>query len=83
MTDGTFNPDRFSLARDLRGMTQTALAQATGIDQATLSKFEHGIMVPNAGHVDAIGEALGFPVAWFYLDGKRYGIEPSTINCKW
>lgn len=40
-------------------MTQTELSAATGIDAATISKYEKGIMTPGIDKAYAIVRALG------------------------
>lgn len=44
--------------RDRKGLTQLKLAQAIGVDEATMSKIENGIVVPSAEQVDRIAETL-------------------------
>ncbi len=60
-----FNPDVFRLARGYRGKTQAELSAATGISQGMLSKFDHGLKIPDAAQIQRIASALDFPVSFF------------------
>lgn len=73
------NPEMFSLARDIREYTQTQLAEVTGIDQGTLSKYESGLRSIPDKDLDLIADTLGFPRSFFYLRGKRYGAESGQL----
>jgi transcriptional regulator with XRE-family HTH domain len=52
--------------RRARGMTQAALAELTGIDQANISRLEAGKIVATEGWARRIAAALNWPVeqAW-------------------
>lgn len=60
--------DAFSYAarlrslRQLRGLTQIALAQASGVAQALISRYEAGKIVPSARTQQALDQALVAPV---------------------
>ena len=43
MAGEVFNADMLKLARDARELTQSELAQKSGITQAFISKLEHGL----------------------------------------
>lgn len=73
------NPQRLILAREIRGFTQTHLAQVTGIDQGTISKYEGELLPILAQHVEAIAASLKFPVEFFYRPGQRGGVESGEI----
>lgn len=60
------------LARELAGLSQSALAKMVSTTQATLSRFESGLMVPSAEHVARVAEALERPVGFFYLSERTY-----------
>jgi len=47
-----------SEARARRGLSQKALAEATGIDQSDISKIERGIANPSVGTLSRLAEAL-------------------------
>jgi Zn-dependent peptidase ImmA (M78 family)/transcriptional regulator with XRE-family HTH domain len=62
------NPNRFKLAREINGLTQTELARAvevaTGrrVAQSTIAEIEGARLVPSTPLATAIGEATGFPL---------------------
>lgn len=45
--------------REKRGLTQTQLAEATGIPQSQISRIERGAVAPTSTTLAKIGEALG------------------------
>lgn len=57
------------LGRELRGWTQTALAQKAGIPQARLSRIEAGQLAASAEDADGLARALGFPAAFLLEPG--------------
>jgi Zn-dependent peptidase ImmA (M78 family)/transcriptional regulator with XRE-family HTH domain len=58
-------PTRLQQARELRGWTQTALAQQVGVHQSALAQLETGRIQPSPEVLDAISRATGFPPAFF------------------
>lgn len=50
---------RIKIARVEKGWTQTDLANATGLPQGDISRYERGIKQPSAGVVDRIMRAVG------------------------
>jgi Zn-dependent peptidase ImmA (M78 family)/transcriptional regulator with XRE-family HTH domain len=66
------NPQMLALARLSRGFTQAELAQATGLHQGTLSKFESGIISPSDADRAKLSEALAYPESFFF--------EPETVD---
>jgi len=59
---------RIKSARENRGMTQTALAQAMGVADAQVSRWENGRVVPQRRNLEAIANALGVRAETFLLD---------------
>ena len=59
------NSARLQQARELRGWTQTVLAQQVGVHQSTIAQLETGRMQPSPEVLDAISWATGFPRAFF------------------
>jgi Zn-dependent peptidase ImmA (M78 family)/DNA-binding XRE family transcriptional regulator len=75
----TPNPEMLVLARQIRGMTQKDLAEISGISQGTISKGE-GNLIPLAElDLEAMAEALDFPLKFFYRPGNRKGPETNEI----
>lgn len=68
-----FNPDMMTMARERRGMSQRALADALGLTQATVSRYESGLVEPPVEHIKLLGEALDRPESFFYLQERLYG----------
>jgi Zn-dependent peptidase ImmA (M78 family)/transcriptional regulator with XRE-family HTH domain len=61
----TVNPEMITLARELREQTQTALSEALGITQATLSKVENGQIEASSELIERLSSCLEFPPAFF------------------
>ena len=59
------NPSRLTLARKRRGLNKVALARRIGITARSLLSYESGRAYPPATTLDALAEALGFPVPFF------------------
>lgn len=57
-------PEMLQNGRKLRGLTQRELAEAAGIDQALISKYENGRPIPDAD-LRAIGQVLQLPLSFF------------------
>lgn len=56
---------RIRQARELRGLTQTALAERVSVTQAAVSQFEAGLTQPETATLGAIAKATGFPPEFF------------------
>jgi Zn-dependent peptidase ImmA (M78 family)/DNA-binding XRE family transcriptional regulator len=57
--------DRIRQAREIKGLTQKALADAANVDQSTVARWEHGLISPSDEQVALIALATKFPVAFF------------------
>lgn len=74
--DTTSLPERSALAlawmrvireqRKSLGMTQSQLAEACSVEQATVSKWEHAIIAPSAAAQARLVKALGIPQDRWY-----------------
>ena len=73
------NPETLTLAREIRGITQTDLARVSGIDQGRISRYEGGVKTIPEDELKILAKALAFPTTFFYRDGKRYGAETGEI----
>ncbi|HYP24127.1 MAG TPA: XRE family transcriptional regulator [Actinomycetota bacterium] len=60
-----FNADRLRLARDVRGLKQSELAQRLGVKPSAVSQFEHGRSRPSESTLKALALALEFPIDFF------------------
>ncbi|WP_372422686.1 helix-turn-helix domain-containing protein [Salinarimonas chemoclinalis] len=66
-------PDRIRAARRARNMTLEALAEASGVSRAALSKIERGEASPTAALLARIAAGLGTSVASLFSDGGENG----------
>ncbi|KQR18049.1 MULTISPECIES: helix-turn-helix domain-containing protein [Xanthomonas] len=62
---------RLREARQARGMTQAELGAVLGLEDENsaaprISRYERGDRMPDEKTMDALAEALGLPVAYFY-----------------
>lgn len=68
------NPAMVSLARNFREMTQTGLAERTGLRQGTVSKIEGGMIEVTDAMAVRLSRALDVPVSFFYQTNRLYGL---------
>lgn len=73
------NHDMLILARDIRGMTQKELVDATGISQARISRYEAGIKDIAEDDLFRISDALEFPPGFFMREGSRLGTDSGIL----
>lgn len=66
------NPEMIVLAREIQGVTQAALADALSLTQATISRYESGLIDVPGEHLAAIANFLGRPVSFFYWQERLY-----------
>jgi Zn-dependent peptidase ImmA (M78 family)/transcriptional regulator with XRE-family HTH domain len=71
------NPEMLILARESRGLTQIQLAEATSVQQATISKYETGFSNISEEHLEQFANVLEYPKEFFYLPEQRYGFGTS------
>ena len=57
--------DRIRQAREIRGLTQDALAESVRVPQSTVTRWERDLLVPSDEQVQAIALATGFPISFF------------------
>jgi Zn-dependent peptidase ImmA (M78 family)/transcriptional regulator with XRE-family HTH domain len=75
-----FNPQRMTFARIRRAVKMTKLAELTGVTTRTVTSYESGGSVPDAGRVKKIAEALEFPVDFFYEVEPFEVIDPDCVS---
>ena len=68
-------PDRMLTARKLRGLSQSELAQKTGLQPAAVSHFETGARKPSFDNLRRLAEALD--VTTDFLIGRTP--DPETV----
>lgn len=57
---------RVRSARDAAGLTQQQVAEKTGIDDSSISKFENGQTEPRLGQLEKLSEAYHLPLGYFF-----------------
>jgi Zn-dependent peptidase ImmA (M78 family)/transcriptional regulator with XRE-family HTH domain len=68
-----------AVAREARGMTQSDLAELSGVPQGTISKAEHGLASLSDDRLAALAEVLAFPLDVFGWDDEVYGFGSSSF----
>lgn len=63
---------RIKELRDLKGWSQTKLGVEIGLDESTASarinRYERGVHVPNYSTLKRLGEVLGVPAYYFWVE---------------
>ncbi len=67
------SPSMIVLARESRGLTQSAVASRMNVSQARLSKVESGLAVPDHELVVGLSAVLGYPEGFFFQPDKVLG----------
>lgn len=81
--------DRLRKAREHAGMTQSELAEATGVSLNSLNRYEKGQRSPASDVVRAIAQATNVPLEWFYQDDTPQppatptGDLPASLTVRW
>jgi len=70
-----FVPNRITLARESRGMSQAQLAEKLGVSSQQLSEWERGQVKPGADNLAKIMTALESPATFFFVDGGANGAQ--------
>jgi Zn-dependent peptidase ImmA (M78 family) len=68
------NPEMLVVARESRGLTQTALAEKIGVTQSKISKYELGMLDLAEPDLARIAKALGYPTEFFAVRAPLYGL---------
>lgn len=74
--------DRLRKAREHAGMTQSELAEATGVSLNSLNRYEKGQRSPGGEIVKSISDATGVPLEWFYTDTETANASPDAVHAK-
>lgn len=67
------NPEMITVAREARGITQSQLAERMGIQQATVSKYESGLLGISDEHLVLVVKELDFPESFFLQTDSVFG----------
>jgi Zn-dependent peptidase ImmA (M78 family) len=59
------NGDRIKAVRELRGLTQSELAEKVGVNQSTIAQIERGQIAPGDDVFQRIVLQTGFPISFF------------------
>lgn len=70
-----FDGERLRVARELRGLTQKAVAEAADITPTAVGQFEKGATTPNARTLVNLADALRFPLPFFRDDVAESDID--------
>src|SRR5689334_3227782 len=70
------NPSMVTLARESRRLTQSALATALGVSQATISKLEHGTGGATDELVEGLARVLGYAKSFFTETLQPHELPP-------
>lgn len=73
------NPDMIILARESRGLSQMALADALGVTQGYLSKIEKGFMPLTDEKIEMLSRILDYPTEFFFQSGSLMGMGITEI----
>ena len=72
-------PSRITYARVELKLSQTDLAEISGVSRVTISKIENGVLLhPSFETISALSWALKKPISFFYPSGELT-LKPSTI----
>ena len=74
-----FIPDRLKEAREIRGYTQTELANLLGVSRQAISQFENKMAVPSAKSLAELALVLRLPVRYFTTERPRTTRRTSPI----
>lgn len=68
-----FYGSSIKIARESRGLSQSRLSEMIGLTQATLSRFEKGVLDVTSEAIVRISQALNYPVALFETEMRCVG----------
>jgi len=74
------NPEMAILAREFQGLTQSELAERSGLTQSRIARIEAGVSADLGDEeVLRLSQALGFRKEFFFLSEQRYGYGTSSV----
>lgn len=71
--------DRIRKAREHAGLKQDELAQKLDTTRQTLGRWENGSHTPTEKNLQALAEATGVPLDWFYEETSNSSTEAGLI----
>jgi Zn-dependent peptidase ImmA (M78 family) len=75
----TLNPDMLTLAREARGQTQTELARRINKTPGYINKVERGYLEPTPAQIEALSEALRYPVSFLTSQERVVGYDSPCL----
>jgi len=75
----TVNQHMIVLARESRGLSQAALAEALDATQGYVSKIETGLLAVSDERLEALSGILNYPSEFFFQSGPLMGVGISEI----
>jgi Zn-dependent peptidase ImmA (M78 family)/DNA-binding XRE family transcriptional regulator len=72
-----FDPSRLRLARQLKGIKRSELAELVGLSAPAISQFESGVAKPRPSTLAEISLRLGMPVDFFASTGRPITAIPT------
>ncbi len=76
---GEINPAMIALARESRGWTQQNLADATGLSQAKICKYESGLQEVLPDDASLMADALNYDYSLLRQQDPVYSIESAAV----
>lgn len=75
-----FNYPLLQLARKYRGLSQSAIAERSGLNQGHYSRIENGLLPdgPSEESIERIAKAVDLPKSFFYQPHSVYGLPLSV-----
>lgn len=76
-----YNPERLRFARERRGLTKKALAEAAGLDSKTITVYESDSSnsAPTLSSLEKLASALGYPIIFFQKD-DALGLRADAVS---
>ncbi len=74
LNGGLYNEKMITLARESRGLSQTELANQSGISQGKVSKVESGVLTLSENELIRIANCLQYPIHFFKRNLRIYGV---------
>ena len=80
LTMSRFNPEMLELARESRGLTQSALSDHSGVDQGNISKYERGFLEISSSALEKLAAALRYPLPFFFRIDEVRGLGNRCLH---
>lgn len=77
---GVFDPARLTQARQLAGLTKTAMAQQIGVSAAAVGQWEASTTPPRPDHLQRAAEILEVPIEFFALGRPYAQVDASSAH---